>query len=108
MKRANNSALVLKYYDEPTAQNIRKEAAKRGLIVDSNYNVSQLLFMHGAGMEHIQRKAMCDLYLDVHKYNGHSTTADILWVWKEEHWKNGKARSRAFPFFQCFLFPIQF
>jgi len=30
--------------------------------------------------EHIQRKAQCNVYLDVHKYNGHSTSADILWA----------------------------
>jgi predicted O-linked N-acetylglucosamine transferase (SPINDLY family) len=63
------------------AANIIKEATKRGLTYSTNYNESQILFMQGSGpQEHIQRKAQCNLYLDIHKYNGHSTSADILWA----------------------------
>jgi predicted O-linked N-acetylglucosamine transferase (SPINDLY family) len=60
----NDSALVLKYYTEDAATNIRKEAVRRGLSVHQDN--TDLYFLPGAGAgEHIQRKAMCDLYLDV-------------------------------------------
>lgn len=28
---------------------------------------------------HPSHRAMCDVALDVHQYNGHSTSADMLW-----------------------------
>jgi len=37
--------------------------------------------MPGAGSnDHIPQKAVCDLYLDSHWYNGHSTTGDMLYA----------------------------
>jgi len=81
VKRAPESALVLKYYNEQQATNIRFEARKRGMNVSDNPNESQLIFMHGTGDgSHIAMKSMCDLYLDMHNYNGHSTGGDMLWA----------------------------
>ena len=58
--------MLLKYYNEDAAANLRKEAEKRGFKVTQQPETSDLLFLPGSGAgEHIQRKAMCDLYLDV-------------------------------------------
>eukprot|EP01117_Protostelium_nocturnum_P013800 TRINITY_DN5192_c0_g1_i4.p1 TRINITY_DN5192_c0_g1~~TRINITY_DN5192_c0_g1_i4.p1 ORF type:complete len:153 (-),score=32.86 TRINITY_DN5192_c0_g1_i4:8-466(-) len=36
--------------------------------------------MRGGGMDHIHQKSICNLYIDIPKYNGHSTSGDMLWA----------------------------
>jgi protein O-GlcNAc transferase len=82
IKRVNNSALVLKRFDERT-ENIVREFRKRGLFYseDSSNPKNQIYFMWGAGRDdHIAGKSNCNVFLDVHYYNGHSTTGDMLWA----------------------------
>jgi len=51
------------------------EAAKRGIRDD------QLVFSDVCGRdEHLQRGYLADLCLDTPEYNGHTTTADVLWA----------------------------
>jgi len=81
VKVVENSSIVLKFYNDYQANNMKENARQRGLIVSDDPNESQLIFMHGTGDgSHIQMKAMCDVYLDMHNYNGHSTGGDMLWA----------------------------
>ena len=68
LKSVNNSVLVLKFFNDDSSANLKREAANRGIAVSDDPQQSQLIFMPGAGAaEHIQKKAMCDVYLDVKK-----------------------------------------
>lgn len=81
VKRSPNSTLLLKFHNQDATNNLKIEAKRRGLIVSDDINESQVLFQHGiGGGEHIAVKSMCDLFLDSFHYNGHSTTADMLWA----------------------------
>lgn len=65
-RTAPNSTLVMKYYNEQSANNMRHNARQEGLIVSDDPEESQLLFMPGiGGNEHIHAKSICNLYLDV-------------------------------------------
>lgn len=66
MQKVENASIVLKFYNDYQANNMKENAIKRGLIVSDDAKESQLIFMHGTGDgSHIQMKAMCDVYLDV-------------------------------------------
>eukprot|EP01130_Rhizamoeba_saxonica_P016807 TRINITY_DN7840_c0_g1_i1.p1 TRINITY_DN7840_c0_g1~~TRINITY_DN7840_c0_g1_i1.p1 ORF type:complete len:654 (-),score=133.13 TRINITY_DN7840_c0_g1_i1:57-2018(-) len=81
IKRVENSALVIKDFGKDRKHFLGKEVSQRGLIVSEDQQTSQLLWMKGAGVyDHIPMKSMCDVYLDTHWYNGHSTTGDMLWA----------------------------
>jgi predicted O-linked N-acetylglucosamine transferase (SPINDLY family) len=81
VKKSPNSTMVLKHFNDEATANLKIEAKRRGMLVSDNIDESQLLFQHGiGGSEHITVKSMCDLYLDSRYYNGHSTTADMLWA----------------------------
>jgi len=81
LKRTPNSTMVLKHFNDEATKNLKVEAKKRGVLVSDNIDETQIIFQYGiGGGEHIAVKAMCDLYLDCHYYNGHSTSADMLWA----------------------------
>jgi len=80
-----NSSLILKYYNEESRLNLEKEAKryKNIRLYDGKMGETRewysILFQRGGGMDHIAKKSICDLYLDIPKYNGHSTSGDMLW-----------------------------
>jgi len=82
LKKVNNSALVLKNFPERT-ENMKNEFRKRGLYVsDDNEDPLNTLYFMGGGSQsdHIPQKSTCNVYLDLHWYNGHSTTGDMFWA----------------------------
>jgi len=48
---------------------------------DNTDPLNNVYFMDGSSQaDHIAQKSVCDVYLDLHWYNGHSTTGDMLWA----------------------------
>jgi len=80
LKKVENSTMVIKHHNDDSVTNLREEARRAGLFIHETDLSSRMLFQRGSGTDHIEIKSMCNLYLDVHNYNGHSTTADILWA----------------------------
>ena len=75
LKRVDGSVLWL-FQDNPTAaDNLRKEARKRG--VDG----SRLVFAERMPLaEHLARHRCADLFLDTWYCNAHTTASDALWA----------------------------
>ncbi|MBW4497871.1 MAG: TIGR03032 family protein [Oscillatoria princeps RMCB-10] len=75
LQAVEGSALWLYADKEETKQNLRREAAARGVAA------SRLIF---AGFlpksRHLARLKLADLALDTYYYNGHTTASDALWV----------------------------
>jgi len=70
------STLWLSYRNDPTSDNLRKEAKARG--VDAN----RIIFaprMNDVG-EHMSRLQCADLFLDTYPYNAHTTASAALWA----------------------------
>lgn len=69
-------AVLWLFEDNPTApENLKKEAAKRGIAPD------RLLFARRLPhIEHLARIRMADLVLDTLPYNAHTTASDALWA----------------------------
>ena len=70
------STLWLSYRNDPTSDNLRKEAKARG--VDAN----RIIFaprMNDVG-EHMARLQCADLLLDTYPYNAHTTASAALWA----------------------------
>jgi predicted O-linked N-acetylglucosamine transferase (SPINDLY family) len=66
---------VLWLLDGPAAENLRKEAAARGM------EASRLIFARRAAPEaHLARHALADLFLDTLPYNAHTTASDALYA----------------------------
>ncbi len=75
LKSAANSSLWL-FMDNPEAQeNLRQEAANRG--VNPNRIIFAFPMEHS---EHLKRLSSADLFLDTLPYNAHTTASDALWV----------------------------
>eukprot|EP01117_Protostelium_nocturnum_P018101 TRINITY_DN7501_c0_g1_i1.p1 TRINITY_DN7501_c0_g1~~TRINITY_DN7501_c0_g1_i1.p1 ORF type:complete len:702 (-),score=196.91 TRINITY_DN7501_c0_g1_i1:9-2114(-) len=83
LRRVPNSALVLKYHGEEQMRNILKYAEsafpRMKFEGDLDREWPRILFQRG-GKDHIAMKSICDIYLDIPKFNGHSTTGDMLWA----------------------------
>ena len=62
--------------DNPfAAENLRREAARRGV------NPDRLVFVPRTTPEkHLARQPLADLFLDTLPYNAHTTASDALWV----------------------------
>jgi predicted O-linked N-acetylglucosamine transferase (SPINDLY family) len=75
LKRVEASVLWL-IEDSPTAaENLRKEAGKRGV------RAERLVFARRMGLpEHLARHRSADLFLDTLPYNAHTTASDALWA----------------------------
>ncbi len=66
---------VLWLLDGPGKENLRKEAAARGL------DASRLIFApHAAPEAHLARHQLADLFLDTLPYNAHTTASDALYA----------------------------
>jgi predicted O-linked N-acetylglucosamine transferase (SPINDLY family) len=71
-----DSVLWLSQHDPVAAENLRREAAQRG--IDSR----RLLFADRIGSvpRHLSRLRAADLFLDTRPYNAHATAMDALWA----------------------------
>jgi predicted O-linked N-acetylglucosamine transferase (SPINDLY family) len=81
IQAVNNSALVITAMSENAIGNLTREARIRGLRVDPDLGSSQLIFMPRSDVfNHVHTKTLCDVYLDTHYMNGHSSTGDMLYA----------------------------
>jgi predicted O-linked N-acetylglucosamine transferase (SPINDLY family) len=75
LKMVDDSVLWLFADYEDAAQNLRQEAAKRGV------DEGRLIFCKRAPMvEHLARYRVADLFLDTLPYNAHTTASEALWI----------------------------
>jgi protein O-GlcNAc transferase len=76
LKAVPKSTLWLSYRNDPTSDNLRKEAKARG--VDAN----RIIFAPRMDdvREHLARSQCADLLLDTYPYNAHTTASVALWA----------------------------
>jgi predicted O-linked N-acetylglucosamine transferase (SPINDLY family) len=75
MRTVDGSVLWLLQHNELSAQNLRKEAAARGV------DPARLVFAGRVPLEqHLARHRHADLFLDTLPYNADTTGSDALWV----------------------------
>lgn len=75
MRRVPGSVLMLYSDNAETQENLRQEAAARGIAP------GRLVFGGPIGTEHhLARLRLCDLFLDSAPYNAHTSGSDALWV----------------------------
>ena len=75
LQRVEGSVLWLLSESRTTIENLRKEAAHRGV------DPARLVFAKIVHVsEHLARHALADLFLDTLPYNAHTTTSDALWT----------------------------
>ena len=75
LNKVDNSVLWLLEDSTTGANNLRKEAEKRGV------NPSRLVFAPRMKLEdHLARHRCADLFLDTLPYNAHTTASDALWA----------------------------
>ena len=75
LRRVDRSVLWLLQDNAPAADNLRREAGKRGV------NPERLIFAERiAHAEHLARHRVADLFLDTLPYNAHTTASDALWA----------------------------
>jgi predicted O-linked N-acetylglucosamine transferase (SPINDLY family) len=74
--RTENSVLWLQQTNETVADNLRKEAERRGI------DGARLIFASRVASlsEHVARIRTADLFLDTSPYNAHATSLDTLWA----------------------------
>jgi protein O-GlcNAc transferase len=74
--RVPNSVLWLTQNNEPAADNLRREALRRGV------EAERLIFAKrmASPAEHLARHRAGDLFLDTRPYNAHATAMDALWA----------------------------
>jgi len=76
LKGVPQSVLWLSYRNDPTSNNLRKEAQARGV------DPARIIFarrMDDVG-EHMARLKCADLFLDTYPYNAHTTATVALWA----------------------------
>jgi hypothetical protein len=76
LKGVPQSVLWLSYRNDPTSNNLRKEAQARGV------DPARIIFarrMDDVG-EHMARLKCADLFLDTYPYNAHTTATAALWA----------------------------
>lgn len=76
LKAVPQSVLWLSYRNDPTSNNLRKEAQARGV------DPARIVFarrMDEVG-EHMARLKCADLFLDTYPYNAHTTATAALWA----------------------------
>src|SRR5208337_4528251 len=75
LRNVAGSVLWLFEGSSDAADNLRREAAKRGVFAE------RLVFAPRAGLEqHLARHRLADLFLDTLPYNAHTTASDALWM----------------------------
>jgi predicted O-linked N-acetylglucosamine transferase (SPINDLY family) len=73
--RVDRSVLWLYDTDEAAKENLKKEAAKRGIDPDRIFFAKYVPLP-----EHLARYRHADLFLDTLPYNAHTTASDALWA----------------------------
>ena len=74
LKAVEGSVLWLFQDNSWAAENLKREAEKRGIAAD------RLVFAERFSLpEHLARHRQADLFLDTFPYNAHTTTSDALW-----------------------------
>ena len=75
MAQVPDAVLWLQEKNDTVTANLRREAANRGI------DPARLIFSGSLPKDqHLARLRLADLCLDTRTYNGHTTTADALWV----------------------------
>jgi predicted O-linked N-acetylglucosamine transferase (SPINDLY family) len=76
LERTENSVLWLQQVDAAVADNLRREAARRGI------DGARLIFADRVASlpEHLARLRAADLFLDTFPYTAHATALDVLWA----------------------------
>ncbi|QCO03747.1 O-linked N-acetylglucosamine transferase, SPINDLY family protein [Azospirillum argentinense] len=75
LARVPGSVLWLQHPGRDGADNLRREAARRGV------DPGRLVFApHRPQAEHLARYRLADLFLDSFPYTGHTTVSDALWM----------------------------
>lgn len=73
--RVPRAVLWLKESNAQLADNVRREAAARGIAAE------RIIFAPKVGYaEHFSRLALADVFVDTWPYNAHTTAADALWA----------------------------
>jgi predicted O-linked N-acetylglucosamine transferase (SPINDLY family) len=76
LKRVENSVLWLSQNEPTAANNLRREAIRRGIDGDRLIFADRMSSMS----EHLARQRVADLFLDTLPYNAHATALDALWA----------------------------
>jgi predicted O-linked N-acetylglucosamine transferase (SPINDLY family) len=76
LKRQEGSVLWLQNSNGPATDNLRREAAARGVDPDRLVFAQKLELLS----EHLARYRAADLFLDTLPYNAHTTASDALWA----------------------------
>lgn len=75
LAKVDGSVLWLRDPGAPARDNLRREAAARGI------DAGRLVFAaHLPMSEHLARHRLANLFLDTWPYNGHATASDALWA----------------------------
>ena len=75
LKAVKGSVIWLLEDNKIAAENLRKEAEKRGVESERLIFAKRMLLD-----EHLARQKMADLFLDTFPYNAHTTCSDALWA----------------------------
>lgn len=75
LKNVKNSVLWLLEDNHIAANNLKKEAASRGVDPSRIFFAKRLDYAN-----HLSRQKVADLFLDTTPYNAHTTTSDALWI----------------------------
>jgi predicted O-linked N-acetylglucosamine transferase (SPINDLY family) len=71
--KCKNSILWLLKGDEKSAENLIKEASKRGV------NKNRIIFAEQTSLDiHLKRMQFIDLFLDTHPYGAHTTASEVI------------------------------
>eukprot|EP01117_Protostelium_nocturnum_P020129 TRINITY_DN8928_c0_g1_i1.p1 TRINITY_DN8928_c0_g1~~TRINITY_DN8928_c0_g1_i1.p1 ORF type:complete len:696 (+),score=160.97 TRINITY_DN8928_c0_g1_i1:96-2183(+) len=82
IKRVPDSVLVFKHHSDDSTRNMEKYMNDTYPELHANHDSEswpRYIFHKGGGHNHIDMKTICDIFLDIPKYNGHSTSGDMLW-----------------------------
>ncbi len=76
LRSVDDSVLWLRRHNDRAAENLRREAERRGVSAD------RLVFAERVptAADHLARHALADLFLDTLPYNAHTTASDALWA----------------------------
>jgi predicted O-linked N-acetylglucosamine transferase (SPINDLY family) len=76
LRKVDGSVLWLASYDGKSADNLRREAERRGVAAE------RLIFAPWLPTheDHLARYRLADLFIDTSPYNAHSTACDALWA----------------------------
>jgi protein O-GlcNAc transferase len=75
LRAVEGSVLWLIRFSQPAEENLRKEAAARGI------DPARLVFADRMRLDrHLARHRLADLFLDTLPYNAHTTASDALWT----------------------------